>query len=286
MHGRQREDLLGHRQLAQDRRVAAQAVHRGDDALAEEVPEQDAGEGVDRVVRALGELEAEERAEHHLQHQHHQQRLQHRPDEADGRAPVAHFELAGHQGDDEVAVAVDFAHRGSASGAGRLSTRYGGGWQAAARRQRPARRAVLLPPRRRSRPPGRADAAGARRGAGGRRRAAPLGPRRPGRAVVLARPSAADRSTAAPGAGARGRRRRGRSWRRDGGAPGTPGRTSTAPAGPAGAQAEVEVLGVEAEPLVERPRRLPDRAPERHGRAGHPVDRRAGRSAASGLARR
>src|SRR6202035_2631538 len=94
--------------------VAAQAVHRGDDALAEEVPEQDAGQGIDRIV---GNGKAEEVAEDHLEHQHHEERLQHRPQEADRRAAVAHLELALHEGEDEVAIAEEVEHRSEAGAA-------------------------------------------------------------------------------------------------------------------------------------------------------------------------
>src|SRR5437762_14294942 len=44
------------------------------------------------------------------------------------------------------------------------------------------------------------------------------------------------------------------------------------PAGPARAQAKLDVLTVEAESLVERPDRCPDFAPKGDGRAADPVD--------------
>src|SRR5581483_4774003 len=71
--------------------------------------EQQAGEHVDRVVL---HREAEDRAEHDLQHDHGEQRLQHRPQEADRRALVAHLELAGDERRHEVAVLEGAAEHG------------------------------------------------------------------------------------------------------------------------------------------------------------------------------
>ena len=93
-HHRERKDRLRHRQLLDQAAVGAQAVHRRDDALREEIPEQQAGENVDRVVL---DVEAEDGAEGDVQDAHHQHRLEHRPGETDQRAAVAHPQLTMHE---------------------------------------------------------------------------------------------------------------------------------------------------------------------------------------------
>ena len=139
----------------------------------------------------------------------------------------------------------------------------------------------------RARPPPRSPRHAAAGAARRRRRRSQRAARRlPRGAAVLGRPAhevGPQRAACAEARAAGAARPARRWWRRGGGAPRARRPHRHPPAGAPGAQAEVEVLGVEAEPLVERPAASHDRPPDGHGRAGHPVDRAPPPAGASGL---
>lgn len=96
-HFFQWEDELFDADLLDERRRFDDGVHGARGGVGHQREHYVAQNYVQRVVF---DAEFEERAEHNGEHNHHKQRVEHRPKYTQGAAAVFQFEVSGHQGSD------------------------------------------------------------------------------------------------------------------------------------------------------------------------------------------